>query len=81
MYSILKIRSELCYLSSSTFEDCNLGKKHLFSMRPVTSLASIASHENSNNEDNIYGMVRQDDDGDINNTVDNYNVDNKNCMI
>lgn len=50
-------------------------------MRPVTSLASIASHENSNNEDNIYGMVRQDDDGDINNTVDNYNVDNKNCMI
>ena len=80
MYSILKIRSELCYLSSSTFEDCNLGKKHLFSMRPVTSLACTALHENSNNEDNN-GMVRQDDDGDIKNTVDNYNVDNNKCMI
>ena len=78
MYSILKIRSELCYLSSSTFEDCNLGKKHLFSMRPVTSLAL---HENSSNEDNIDGMVRQDDDGDIKNTVDNYNVDNNKCLI
>lgn len=50
-------------------------------MRPVTSLASIALHENSNNEDNIDGMVRQDDDGDIKNTVDNYNVDNNKCMI
>ena len=50
-------------------------------MRPVTSLASTALHENSNNEDNIDGMVRQDDDGDIKNTVDNYNVDNNNCMI
>ena len=50
-------------------------------MRPVTSLASTALHENSNNEDNIDGIVRQDDDGDINNTVDNYNVDNNKCMI
>ena len=50
-------------------------------MRPVTSLASTALHENSNNEDNIDGMVRQDDDGDIKNTVDNYNVDNNKCMI
>lgn len=49
-------------------------------MRPVTSLACTALHENSNNEDNN-GMVRQDDDGDIKNTVDNYNVDNNKCMI
>lgn len=47
-------------------------------MRPVTSLAL---HENSSNEDNIDGMVRQDDDGDIKNTVDNYNVDNNKCLI
>ena len=26
-------------------------------------------------------MVRCDVDGDINNTVDNYNVDNNKCMI
>lgn len=32
-------------------------------MRPVTSLASTALHENSNNEDNIDGMVRKDDYG------------------
>ena len=47
----------------------------------MTSLASMASHESSSNVDNIDGMVRQDDDGDIKNTVDNYNVDTNKCII
>ena len=47
----------------------------------MTSLASMASHESSSNADNIDGMVRQDDDGDIKNTVDNYNVDTNKCII